>query len=146
MKFFQTAATALMLGIMGVSASMPTYAQAAEVTEINAAQTKSGVFVKKSKKLKGTWEIVQRGDQTFIVFGDDFRAARGPDLKIFLSPMTLADVTGETAIDGALKLGELKKTKGAQEYEIPVGVNLADYSSVLVHCEAYVILWGGGDL
>jgi hypothetical protein len=101
---------------------------------------------KKKKKLKGAWEVVERDGKTFIVFADDFRAANGPDLKIFLSPQTVADVTGKTAVNGAINIGELKATKGTQEYEVPAGVNLSDYNSVLVHCEAYSVLWGGGDL
>jgi hypothetical protein len=67
-------------------------------------------------------------------------------LKIFLSPTALSDVTGKTAVNGSINIGELKSTKGAQEYEIPAGVNLSDYASVLVHCEEYSVLWGGSDL
>lgn len=110
------------------------------------ASLPSGEFVKKRKKLKGAWHVEQRGDQTVIVFADDFRAAGGPDLKVFLSPKTVADVTGKTAVDGSVLLGELTSTKGAQEYVLPEGVSLDDFSSVLVHCEAYAVLWGGGDL
>lgn len=106
----------------------------------------SGDFVKKQKRLKGAWSVEQRGDQTVIVFADDFRAARGPDLKVFLSPKTVSDVTGKTAVDGSVLLGELTATKGTQEYVVPAGVNLSDFESVLVHCEAYSVLWGGGDL
>ena len=116
----------------------------AETSE--ASTNTTGTFVKKSKKLKGDWELVQREGKTFLVFGDTFRAAGGPDLKIFLSPQSLADVTGKTATQGALNIGELKKTKGVQEYEVPAGVDLSAYSSVLVHCEAYSVLWGGSDL
>ena len=46
----------------------------------------------------------------------------------------------------SINIGELEKTKGTQEYEIPANINLAGYGSVLVHCEAYSVLWGGGDL
>lgn len=136
--------TALALSFTGFGlTAAPALAQASISA---AADLPSGTFVKKKKKLKGGWEVVQRGDKTVIVFADDFRAAKGPDLKIFLSPKTVSDVTGKTAIDGSLNIGELKSTKGAQEYEVPAGVNLDDYSSVLVHCEAYSVLWGGGDL
>jgi len=30
-----------------------------------------------------------------------------------------------------------------QEYEIPAGIDIADFASLLVHCEAYSVLWGG---
>ena len=67
-------------------------------------------------------------------------------MKVFLSPLDISTVTGETAVNGAINLGELQKTKGAQEYILPAGVNIADYSSVLVHCEKFSILWGGAGL
>ena len=138
-------AAALAVSLTGIATVAPVaFAETAAVSV--AAELPSGTFIKKKKKLKGAWEVVQRGDKTFIVFADDFRAANGPDLKIFLSPQTVADVTGKTAVNGAINIGELKATKGTQEYEIPAGVNLADFNSVLVHCEAYSVLWGGGDL
>ncbi|MEL6824948.1 MAG: DM13 domain-containing protein [Pseudomonadota bacterium] len=140
-------AAALAISLTGVAACAPAaFAETATASVAVAAELPSGTFVKKKKKLKGAWEVVQRGDKTFIVFGEDFRAANGPDLKIFLSPQTVADVTGKTAVNGAINIGELKTTKGTQEYEVPAGVNLDDFNSVLVHCEAYSVLWGGGDL
>lgn len=111
-----------------------------------AAELPSGTFIRKSKRLEGNWQVLQRDGQTVIRFADDFRAANGPDLKIFLSPKTVATVTGTTAVDGSLLLGELKSTRGAQEYIVPAGVSLDDYASVLVHCEEFAVLWGGGDL
>ncbi len=140
-------AAALAIGLSGVAACAPAaFAESAAASVTISSELPSGDFIKKKKRLKGAWEVVQRGEKTFIVFGDDFRAANGPDLKIFLSPQSVSDVTGKTAVNGSINIGELKATKGAQEYEIPAGVNLDDYSSVLVHCEAYSVLWGGGDL
>lgn len=142
-----TLAAALAVSLSGAAAFGPAaFAETATASVSVSAELPSGTFVKKKKKLKGAWEVVQRGDQTFIVFGEDFRAANGPDLKIFLSPQTVSDVTGKTAVNGALNIGELKATKGTQEYLVPAGVNLSEYSSVLVHCEEYSVLWGGGDL
>lgn len=106
----------------------------------------SGDLVKKRKTLKGSYEIVQREGARYVVFSDDFKAAKGPDLKIFLSPTNIAQVDGKTAINGSINLGELQKTTGAQEYRIPDDVDLANFSSVLVHCEQYSVLWGGADL
>ena len=140
-------ATALALSLTGIAVAAPVaFAETATASASIGSELPSGTFVKKKKKLKGAWEVVQRGDKTFIVFGEDFRAANGPDLKIFLSPQTVSDVTGKTAVNGAINIGELKSTKGAQEYEVPAGVDLSNFNSVLVHCEAYSVLWGGGDL
>ena len=127
---------------LGAATTIALPAQAEAAT----SATISGDFVKKQKSIKGSWEVIQRGDETVIKFSDDFRAKNGPDLKVFLSPQTLADVSGRTATNGSVLLGELTSTKGGQEYVLPAGVNIADFASVLVHCEAYSVLWGGGEL
>ena len=65
-------------------------------------------FVKKKKKIKGAWSVVQENGQTLIRFSDDFKTKNGPDLKVFLSPQSIADVTGKTALDGAVFIGPFK--------------------------------------
>lgn len=148
MTITKTVLAALAIGLSGMAACAPALAETQ--TSISIEQPvdyeTSGDFVRKSKRLKGSWTVEQRGEKTFIVFSDDFRAANGPDLKIFLSPKSVSDATGKNAVDGSLNIGELQKTKGTQEYEVPAGVDLSNYGSVLVHCEAYSVLWGGGDL
>ena len=144
----KSALTALALTVAATAgtASLAT-ATAETVVQVAAtASAQSGEFERRSKRLQGDWEVVQRGEKTFIVFSDDFRAARGPDLKIFLSPTAYDDVNGNTAVNGSVNIGELKATRGGQEYEIPASVNLADFQSVLVHCEEFSVLWGGSDL
>ena len=145
MKHIQSIALALALSTsIVVLTPAASFAQSTEA----AAQTvlSSGDLIKKRKKLQGGFELVERDGRTFIVFDEDFRAARGPDLKIFLSPMDISTVSGDTAVQGSLNIGELSSTRGAQEYEIPAGTDLTQFSSVLVHCEAYAVLWGGADL
>ncbi|WOR13743.1 DM13 domain-containing protein [Hyphomonas sp. FCG-A18] len=149
MSYYKSATAAILVALAGAGVCAPSFAQAAPVQPVSIERVQDlpgGDFVKKSKKLKGSYEVVQRGAKTFIVFSDDFRAANGPDLKIFLSPKSVSAATGKNATEGALNIGKLKSTKGVQEYEVPAGVNLADYGSVLVHCEAYSVLWGGSNL
>ncbi len=146
MKLLKSAALAFAISTSGFAfVTSPAFAQGASI-DASVQENLSGTFVKKKKRLKGSWETVQRDGKTFIVFSDNFNAAKGPDLKIFLSPKSIADVTGKTAVDGSINIGVLKRTKGTQEYELPDGVDLSDYRSLLVHCEAYSVLWGGSDL
>ena len=133
-------AIAVAVSTTSLSMTLPAQAEPVATTPI------SGDFIKKKKSISGSWEVVQRGDQTVIVFGDDFKAKSGPDLKVFISPATVSEVNGKTATNGSVLLGELTSTKGSQEYVVPAGVDLANFESVLVHCEAYSVLWGGGDL
>ena len=149
MSYLISATVAFFIAAAGAGVCAPSFAQVAAPQQASFETTlelPSGDFVRKSKKLKGSYDVVQRDGRTFIVFSDDFRAANGPDLKIFLSPKDVSDATGRNATDGAINIGVLKSTRGVQEYEVPAGVDLADFGSVLVHCEAYSVLWGGSDL
>jgi len=112
----------------------------------NVASIASGSFIKKQKSIRGDWEIIRENGQTKLIFSSDFKVAKGPDLKVFLSPQNLSDVSGKTATRSAVKLDHLKSSSGGQIYIIPNGVNLSSFNSVLVHCEAYSVLWGGGSL
>lgn len=114
------------------------------VTPANASDEQS--FVSKQYDVKGGWQLIEENGQTLIRFDQSFKTKGGPDLKIFLSPSSITDVTGKTATDGSLLLGALESTSGTQDYIIPEGVSLADFASILVHCEQYSVLWGGGDL
>ena len=124
-------------------------AHAAEPVVTSVAMTDttlSGDFTKRTYGIKGDWQIVKENGQTILRLSDDFKTKRGPDLKIFLSPKKLGDVTGTTATDNAVRLGVLRSNKGSQDYIIPAGVDLSQFGSVLIHCEAFSKLWGGADL
>ncbi|MEM6682052.1 MAG: DM13 domain-containing protein [Pseudomonadota bacterium] len=141
MSIFKTLSVAAILSVSAITAAAipTTQAYASE----HSAPHK---FIKKSKSIKGSYDIVQRGDKTFVVFSEDFKAKRGPDLKVFLSPTNVRSATSRNAVIGSVKLGKLQTNRGVQEYEIPAGIDVADYESVLVHCEAYSVLWGGADI
>ena len=137
--FFASIALAATLSTAVVT---PSFAQ----TPAASSATQTNAFFKKKYKIKGSWALIERDGKKIVKFSDDFKTKNGPDLKIFLSPLPANQVTGKNALDGSIKLGVLKSNKGGQEYEIPAGTNLSQFSTVLVHCEAYSILWGGGSL
>ena len=112
----------------------------------HARSGQSANFVRFNKKLGGDVTVLEVDGRTVLRFGESFRASRGPDLKVFLSPQGLDTVSGRTAVDGAVRLGELKRNRGTQDYVLPEGVNLSEFSSVLVHCEEFSVLWGGAEL
>ena len=103
-------------------------------------------FFKKKYNIKGSWSLVNRDGVDYVVLSDNFSTKNGPDLKVFLSPRSQADVSGKNAVEGSIQLGALTKNKGASEYAIPAGTDLSQYSTVLIHCEAYSVLWGGGSI
>ncbi|MEK6153593.1 DM13 domain-containing protein [Flavobacteriaceae bacterium 3-367] len=107
---------------------------------------KKGGFEKQNKSISGTFEIVERDGGTYIVLSDDFKTKSAPDLKLFLSKKQLATITGKNAPYGAVLISKLKSAKGGQSYKIPSNIVLKEYSSLLIHCEQYGILWGGSSL
>jgi hypothetical protein len=123
-------------------------AKADKMTEQVMVKTSAtqGSFTERTYGIKGDWQILQVDGQTIFRLSDDFRTKRGPDLKLFLSPSTLDSVTGVTATQDAIRLGELKSNKGTQDYIIPEGTDLSRFNSILIHCEAFSKLWGGTNI
>lgn len=111
-----------------------------------AEKVRSGSFEKSKFKIKGDWQIVEENGQTIFRLSDDFKTKNGPDLKLFLSRKAVGDVTGKTATNDAVKLSVLRSNKGSQDYVIPADVDLSQFRSILIHCEAYSKLWGGANL
>lgn len=105
-----------------------------------------GEFVEKEKSLSGKWSIEQADGKNYIVLADDFKARKGPDLKIFLSPQLIESVNGKTALEGSVLIANLREIKGGQRYQIPNELDISKYKSLLIHCEKYAVLWGGGAL
>lgn len=108
--------------------------------------TKSGKWVNKDYKISGEWSLQKRGDQHVISFNDKFKTKNGPDLKIFLSPQSIDTANGRNATDEAALVAVLKKNKGSQEYVLPENLDISNFKSLLIHCEAYGVLWGGTNL
>lgn len=133
-------------GVTLLSGSAHAAEAPAAAVQMTKADQAPAIFQKKTYALDGSVTVEQRGDQTVLVFSDDFKTRKGPDLKVFLSKNTVASANGDNATTDAIRLGALISNKGTQEYVLPQGVNLADYSSVLVQCEAFSKLWGGADL
>ncbi len=106
-----------------------------------------GSLVKKSKAVAGDFSIIRKGERLMLVLGENFKAKPGPDLKIVFSPLPLEKVTGKNAIqEKSLVIGLLKSNQGGQSFMLPEEFDLSKYKTVLVHCEKYAVLWGGGPL
>lgn len=65
-------------------------APAATAHTASATSATSGDFVQKSKTIKGSWQVLEVNGQTVIRFDDNFKAKKGSDLKVFLSPQALS--------------------------------------------------------
>ncbi len=86
-------------------------------------------------KGSGSAVIVRVGPQRVLRF-ENFQVTNGPDLYVYLAihpePRSRQDVA-----QGYISLGKLKGNIGAQNYEIPVGTDLAKYRSVVIYCQPF---------
>ncbi len=74
-------------------------------------------------------------EQRFLRF-ENFTSDNGPDLKVYLR-----------AENGDfVSLGELKGNIGDQNYEIPVGVDLDEFSTIQIWCERFSVNFGSAFL
>ncbi len=103
-------------------------------------------FINKEYTVKGNWSIQKEGDKTYVKLHSNFKTKNGPDLKVFLHNSTIQTVSSKNALKGSVLLGALKSNKGEQKYLVPNNIDITNYKSVLIHCEKYTVLWGGGKL
>ena len=110
----------------------------------------SGEFERESRwtTFEGSWKIINQGDSYSVVLGEDFEAKKAPDLKIFLSKADLDDISGKNAvkIGNPVLVAKLTAYEGTATYKIPAGINPADFTTIIIHCEEYSKLWGGSPL
>jgi len=118
----------------------------ATVPAVSADVVDSGTWTQKQYKIKGGWELDTSGNNTVIRFNNKFKTKNGPDLKVFLSKKSIDSVTGRSATEDAVLVAVLKSNKGQQEYLLPADIDINDYESLLIHCEAYSVLWGGANI
>ncbi|MEO1652025.1 MAG: DM13 domain-containing protein [Bacteroidota bacterium] len=105
-------------------------------------------WIPKVYEIHGHWNVEAREDQHYFVLKEDFAAPDGADLNIYLMPETLAHIGNRDMIEnkGGIRIGELEKTSGAQEYLIPEDFNWKDFASIVIYCRQDSVVWAGVDL
>jgi hypothetical protein len=76
----------------------------------------------------------------------DFEVGPGPAFHAYLVPKASIRSTSELKDVMVVDLGGLRAFKGSQQYAIPAGVNLKDYSTVMIWCERFGVLISPADL
>lgn len=94
----------------------------------------------------GGYDPLHWGEGTVTVYRDtvrleaDFEVGPGPAYHVYL--VSLGDVRRSAGVEGSqiVDLGRLRAFKGAQNYDVPEGVTLENYRSVVIWCEAFGVL------
>ncbi|MCA9855754.1 MAG: DM13 domain-containing protein [Dehalococcoidia bacterium] len=84
--------------------------------------------------------IIETAPGAYTLRVEDFSVRNGPDLFVYVSP----DPLGYSP--EAVKLGALKATDGAFNYEIPSDVPIESIRSAVVWCDAFAVLFGSAPL
>lgn len=76
----------------------------------------------------------------------DFEVGPGPAYRVYL--VAKAEIRRSADVGDAdfVDLGQLRAFKGSQNYPVPDTVDLADYPSVVIWCEAFSVLISPADL
>jgi hypothetical protein len=91
---------------------------------------------------KGKVSVYER-----VVFLEpDFEVGPGPKYHVYLVPAARIRKDEQVAKSTFVDLGQLRAFKGSQRYPIPASVNLKDYPSVVIWCEAFGVLISPADL
>jgi hypothetical protein len=104
----------------------------------------SGDFVGLDHPTSGSAGLYELSSGERLLRLEDFRTDNGPDLFVYLSA---APIDGsEPFDDDVIDLGMLKGNVGNQNYEIPDGIDLGRYSTVVVWCKRFTSAFGAASL
>lgn len=84
--------------------------------------------------------------ENVVFLEEDFEVGPGPAFHVLLVPET--EIRSSSVVDNSMyvDLGALRAFKGSQKYEVPEGVDLTKYPSVVIWCERFNVLISPADL
>lgn len=104
-----------------------------------------GGFTSIDHDTSGSALVLDVGGDGRVVRLEDLATDNGPDLFVYLSAAPLSD--GEQALDDdVVDLGRLKGNLGSQNYEVPAGVDLDRYRTVVIWCRRFSSGFGAAEL
>jgi hypothetical protein len=126
----------------------PTAAMATAMAEPNTMMDEPMPAVEMSVLLEGSfYDIIHVGGGQAVVYQlddgsrilrlQDFEVDNGPDLHVYLVPVTPVPSSIGTEIPGSVDLGKLKGNIGDQNYEIPADLDLSQFQSVVIWCQPF---------
>lgn len=127
-------------------APAPAEEQAADAGPTLVAQ---GSLISHEHETSGNVSVFRLPDGSHQLALEGLETTTGPDVHIWLSQAPVIegfDGWFTAANYDHLDLGELKGNRGNQVYTIPADVNIADWSSITLWCEAFSVSFGAAEL
>lgn len=75
-----------------------------------------------------------------------FKVGPGPKYHVYLVPKATIRSSADVKDTMFVDLGRLRSFEGSQKYEIPAGLDLKQYPSVVIWCEQFSVLISPADL
>lgn len=121
----------------------------AAAAQQGAAAKKSahGAFLSHEHETSGSVDVLQLADGKATLRLTDLRTSDGPALHVWLSDQPVEQGGGGNLDDGKhIDLGDLKGNEGNQNYAIPAGTDLDQFSTVTIWCERFSVSFGAAEL
>lgn len=109
----------------------------------------SGEFITHEHETTGSAKVIQLQDGSRVLRLQDLNTSNGPALKVWITDAKVKPGTAGWHVfdDGAhLSLGGLKGNQGSQNYRLPAGADLDEYSSVTIWCDRFDVSFGAAGL
>jgi hypothetical protein len=87
---------------------------------------------------EGVAKVITLQDGNKVIRLENFKVTNGPDLYVYVSK--------DKGVSDFVDLGRLKGNIGNQNYNIPQGTDLSKYSTVLIWCKQFSVLFGSAKL
>lgn len=116
--------------------------------ELMLTPVASGLFrdADTAHKGEGKATVLQSAGGVNLVRLTDFRVTNGPDLELLLVKAADPASSSDVKTSEWVSLGPLKGNVGDQTYNVPDGVDPAEFGSVVVWCEQFGVLFSPAPL
>ena len=108
-----------------------------------------GTFISHEHETSGQVKILELEDGSRVLRIEDLETSDGPQLEVWITDAPVIEgIDGWFVFDDGeyVNLGELKATKGNQNYELPAELNLNQFSSVSIWCSRFAVSFGAAEL
>jgi hypothetical protein len=103
----------------------------------------AGRFESVRHEAEGRAQAIELGRGGRVLTLTNFEVDNGPDLRVYL---VAGPATTEGEVDEFEDIGGLKGNIGNQQYEIPTSLDLDRYSTVVIWCRAFSVLFARAPL
>ena len=130
----------MQMGIIGLGMMLaackpaPSEETGSVAVKVEGVVLSTGTFEGRNEHVvTGGVEIVESGGKFVVNLGSDFSLDNAPDPKVGL---------GKDGYQKSTKAGALSAKTGASSYELPAGVDPADYNEVYIWCDKFDVPLG----